>query len=87
MDIWNTYPTLYVRFSNIILNKNIIKIFDIYVSIDGYCSRLIFIHAGKIPHHMLAHLDLNDISINTYRPKQLPTYMVADGEYITHSLI
>ena len=32
---------------------------------------------------MLVHPDFNEISIDTYKWERLPTFMLADGVYIT----
>ena len=35
---------------------------------------------------MLAHPDFNNISIDNYKRERFPTFMLADGAYITRSL-
>ena len=44
MCIWEMHLTLYVRFSNIILNNNMTNIVDICVRITGYLLQKISIY-------------------------------------------
>ena len=60
------YPTWNVIFSNILFNKNIIKIADIYVITNGYLLQLIHILLCKnnIQYCIVSHYDFNNISID-----------------------
>ena len=56
---------LYVKFSDIIFNNNMIKITDIFVGMTESILQQINIHWYKKnnQHYMLAHPDFNNISI------------------------
>ena len=87
MYIWMICPKLYIIFYNILFNNNMIKLFDIYVITTGYLLHQINIHhiRKNNQHYMLAYTDLNNISIDNHKQEIFPTFMLADGVYITHS--
>ena len=67
--IWIIYPTLYVRFSNILLNNNMIKISAIHVSTTVSLLQTIYICQcmENIQRSLLAYPDFNNISIDNYK--------------------
>ena len=86
--IWMIYPTLYVIFYNILFNNNMIKISNIYVSINGSILQQINISwsRGNSQHLMLAHLDFNKSSFDIYKQEIFPTCMLSDCVHVSLSL-
>ena len=87
------YPTWNVIFAiniwgNILFNKNMIKLSNIYVSIIFSLLLLMFICWGmeNIQHSMLANPEYNNISIDNYYQEIFQTFMLALCVFITHSL-
>ena len=72
--------------------QNMIKINDIYVSINAslfdYIYISIYIRWGRkhIQHSMLSHPAHNNISINNYYQERLQTFMLSEWLFITRSL-
>ena len=63
--IWMIWPTLYVRFSNIIFNNNMIKIANIYVSTTGYLLQQINMSwcRKNSQHYISDHTNLKKIQL------------------------
>ena len=73
------YLTLYVRFSNILFNNNMIKISGIYVGTTGYILQMINISwcRGNSQHSMSDNTYFNHISMEKYKQEILPKFMLA----------
>ena len=85
---WKIYLTLYIIFSDILFNNNMMKISYIYISIVGYLLQVINIRQCRehISPSMLDHPDFNYIPIDTYVWEMYSTFMLSYGVYITHPL-
>ena len=70
------------------IQKNMIKIYEIYVSTTGSQLQIIYIcwFRENIQHSMLDNHNYNNLSIENYKREILPTFMLALHVYFTHSL-
>ena len=70
-----------------IFQYKLTKISDIYVSTTGYLLQKVNIFCCRInsQHSMLAHNDLNNISIEPYKHEILTTFMLEYGVNINRS--